>query len=173
MTIISQQQQKQPYVGAGIILTRKGTNETHYLLLKGRDTGVWSFSKGHPEVWDCDAPLRTAVRETFEETGLQAGRDYRIMGNSIRFGKRPYWVGIMTEPFANVVVCRNEHSMAGWFTWEEICHLKANTDVRCWTKKSRGPNGQFMRLAGLLPSPFPESVGKQDTHLNALDHIVS
>ena len=157
MTIID----KNTYVGAGIILTRRSNGETHYLLLKGRNTGVWSFSKGHPEIYDCEAPLRTAVRETFEETGLCAGKDYKIIGDSIRFGKRPYWVGIMNESCATVVVSRNEHSMAGWFTWEEICQLKANTDVRCWMKKSRGPNGQFMRLSSI------DLQGMTDTRLTA------
>jgi len=148
------------YVGAGIILTRLGDNETHYLLLKGKDTGVWSFSKGHPEFCDRTTPLRTAVRETLEETGLVAGRDYNIMGDSIRFGKRPYWVGLMTVNAADVIVCRTEHSEADWFTWEEICNLNANTDVRAWIKKSRGLNGKFMHLTS---APFQ----MQDTHLSA------
>lgn len=138
------------YIGAGIILTRFADNETQYLLLKGlsRDgrQGVWSFSKGHPEFCDRTAPLRTAVRETYEETGLVAGTDYNIMGDSIRFGKRPYWVGIMNTNASEVIVCRAEHSEARWFTWEEICELNANTDVRAWVKKSRGPNGKFMHL---------------------------
>ena len=147
MTIISQRN-KLPYVGAGIILTRIGSDgEQHYLLLKGRDTGVWSFSKGHSEIHDNNTPLRTAVRETFEETGLYAGQDYQIMGDSIRFGKRPYWVGLVSSETKPVVVSRNEHSAAAWFSWEEICMLNANTDVRCWIKKSRGLNGQFMRLS--------------------------
>jgi len=144
----------QSYVGAGIILTRHDDDgETRYLLLKGREGGVWSFSKGHPEIYDCEAPLRTAVRETFEETGLNAGHDYAIIGNSIRFGKRPYWVGIMKESDATIVISRTEHSMASWFSWEEICHLNGNTDVRSWIKKSRGPNGQFMRFTHYLSSP--------------------
>ena len=141
------------YVGAGIILTRIRNDETHYLLLKGLGrNGVWSFSKGHPELCDCETPLRTAVRETCEETGLIAGRDYNIMGDSIRFGKRPYWVGILNTDAAEVVLCRAEHSMAAWFTWEEICELNSNIDVRAWVKKSRGLNGKFMHLTS---SPLP------------------
>ena len=128
MTNISQRKNIS-YLGAGIILTRTGPHgEHHYLLLKGRDTGVWSFSKGHSEVSDCESPLRTAVRETYEETGLRAGRDYHIMGDSIRFGKRPYWVGLVTAESIQVSVNRNEHTMAAWFSWEEICKLNANTD---------------------------------------------
>ena len=151
------------YVGAGIILTRIRNDETHYLLLKGlgRD-GVWSFSKGHPEFCDYESPLRTAVRETTEETGLVAGCDYNIVGDSIRFGKRPYWVGILNVDAAEVVVCRAEHSMAAWFTWEEISALNANTDVRAWVKKSRGTNGKFMYLT----SP-PLLSQMQNTRLSA------
>jgi len=154
---------KHTYVGAGIILTRVTNGEHHYLLLKGRDTGIWSFSKGHPEDYDEKAPLRTAVRETFEETGLQVGCDYAIVGDSIRFGKRPYWVGLMKNPHAAVKVNRNEHSTAAWFSWEEICQLNTNTDVRCWIKKSRGANSRFMVLSSLRLSPS----GTQDTHLIA------
>lgn len=150
MTII-ETRSKQSYVGAGIILVRGDK----YLLLKGRSTGVWSFSKGHPEVPDNETPLRTAVRETYEETGLVAGVHYSIVGDSIRFGKRPYWVGVMKEPYAQVVVCRKEHSMAAWFTWEEITTLNSNTDVRQWIKKSRSPNGEFTRLT---------SCSRQETH---------
>ena len=153
------------YVGAGIILTRINTEyegETQYLLLKGKETGVWSFSKGHPEFCDREAPLRTAVRETWEETGLVAGRDYNIMGDSIRFGKRPYWVGILNTNAADVIVCRAEHSEARWCTWEEICNLNANTDVRAWIKKSRGANGKFMHLTS------PQLLSRmQDTRLSA------
>ena len=153
---------KRTYVGAGIILTRCAPNgDRQYLLLKGRDTGIWSFSKGHPEDYDEKAPLRTAVRETYEETGLQVG-DYVIVGDSIRFGKRPYWVGIMKKPHATVTVNRNEHTMAAWFSWEEICQLNTNTDVRCWMKKSRGVNSRFMAFSSLVLCPSPS--GTQDTH---------
>ena len=137
------------YVGAGIILVQPG-NDSQFLLLRGRDTGVWSFSKGHREIIDGDAPLRTAVRETYEETHLVAGTDYDIIGNSIRFGKRPYWIGVMRPTAAPVIVARNEHTTAAWFTWAEIAELTANTDVRCWIKKSRGANGEFMRLMGFI-----------------------
>jgi 8-oxo-dGTP pyrophosphatase MutT (NUDIX family) len=154
---------KSTYVGAGIILTRIRNDDTHYLLLKGRDTGVWSFSKGHPEFCDCETPLRTAVRETSEETGLVAGRDYNIVGDSIRFGKRPYWVGILNKNAAEVVVSRAEHTMAAWLTWEEICTLNSNTDVRAWVKKSRGLNGKFMHLTS-APLPLQST---SYTHLSA------
>jgi 8-oxo-dGTP pyrophosphatase MutT (NUDIX family) len=134
-------------VGAGIILVRN-TENTQYLLLKGCTSGIWSFSKGHTESIDNGSALRTAVRETQEETGLCAGVDYDIIGNSIRFGKRPYWIGVVRgEP--TVVLSQNEHSEAQWFTREEILALNSNMDVRDWIKRSHG-------FTQLLSSNIPD-----------------
>lgn len=139
------------YVGAGIILVKRTVGEAdRYLLLRGRTTDVWSFSKGHPERDDDGSQLRTAVRETFEETGYSAGLDYEIVGSSIRFGKRPYWIGICRDDLPEVRLSFKEHSEAAWLTWAEITAVKGNSDVRAWIKKSRLPNGEFMRLSSCL-----------------------
>jgi 8-oxo-dGTP pyrophosphatase MutT (NUDIX family) len=164
------------YVGAGIILMARSPclGEDRFLLLKGLDSGVWSFPKGHPEAMDGGMPLCTAVRETREETGLVAGVDYDILSESIRFGKRPYWIGVVRPTMGRIQLACDEHSMAAWFTWSEIANLEAcNTDVRCWIKKSRGPNGVFVRLTSLidsllsLPSAAQETI---DTHSTCEGH---
>jgi 8-oxo-dGTP pyrophosphatase MutT (NUDIX family) len=136
-----------------------------FLLLRGRDTGIWSFPKGHPEPDDAGVPLQTALRETREETGYEAGRDYSLLGDaSIRLGKRPYWVGLL-HPGAPLRprLALGEHSDAGWFTWAEIGRLPTNTDVRSWHKKAMVPSSGFCRLMtsrglamGLEPMPVPE-----------------
>lgn len=128
------------YLGAGIILV--SPDRTRYLVLRGH-TGVWSFSKGHPEIIDSGTPLRTACRETFEETGFVAGVDYTVLGNSIRFGKRPYWVGVMDQETMPRLAER-EHSGAAWLTVDEIEGVNGNGDIRDWVKKM---DGEFMRLA--------------------------
>jgi 8-oxo-dGTP pyrophosphatase MutT (NUDIX family) len=150
MTINDMNTKTPTYLGAGIILMNPENNT--FLLLKGVRTGVWSFSKGHPETGDHEAPLRTAVRETFEETGLRAGYDYNIIGNSIRFGKRPYWLGVMKHTDTMVTLSRTEHSAAAWMSWEEINNLNTNTntDVRCWVKKSQSDHGEFSRVISLI-----------------------
>ena len=146
-----------------------------FLLLRGRDTGIWSFSKGHPEEEDGGNPLRTALRETREETGYEVGRDYTLIADtSIRLGKRPYWVGIMTPTAGfhpRLATC--EHSDSGWFTWSEVGRLPTNTDVRAWVKKAAVATSGFARLmttAGLglvLAPPSPEFSSKRPTHLTA------
>ena len=127
-------------------------NDT-FLVLKGARTGVWSFSKGHPEIIDHEAPLRTAVRETSEETGLYAGVDYDIIGSSMRFGKRPYWLGLMKNADATITLSRREHSESAWMSWEDIQCLNANMDVRAWVTKSRSLCGEFHRIISWIHRP--------------------
>lgn len=157
---VLQKQQGRHYVGAGIILVRLDGEAARFLLLRGRDTGIWSFSKGHPEETDHARPLRTAVRETYEETGLMNGRDYAIVGNSVRFGKRPYWLGVvMPDSLDRVRVAHAEHNMAAWLTHSEIEDLKmsTNTDVRVWSTKAARPNSTFAQtlkfVQGLVSVP--------------------
>jgi len=150
-------------------------SEFQFLLLKGLTTRIWSFSKGHPETCDGGAPLRTAVRETLEETGLEAGRDYDIIGDSIRYGKRPYWIGLLREGAGPVTLSSSEHSEAAWFSREEMEELNSNSDVRSWIKKSQGPCSQFGRITAFISSLRPRPLLQHtiDTHSTSLDHIVS
>ena len=125
------------YIGAGIILIHLSESGPRYLMLKGSRSGIWSFSKGHPEMVDRGSPLRTAVRETEEETGYVNGRDYTIVGDAIRFGKRPYWLGIVTaEVPPPMKLSRTEHVEAAWLSRNEVSTLNSNTDVRAWAKKA-------------------------------------
>ncbi len=139
------------YVGAGVILIQMADGETRFLLLRGTESGVWSFSKGHPEVCDRNSPLRTAVRETQEETGLRCGLDYDIMGDALRFGKRPYWIGVVRNGQVPINLTAREHDSYGWFTVSEILDLNTNCDVRTWVKKARGPS-KFTHTMGLITS---------------------
>ena len=113
---------------------------------------------------DRETPLRTAVRETFEETGLTHGKEYTIVGSSIRFGKRPYWLGVVKDNDTKIRLNPKEHCAYGWFTWAEIEKLPmTNMDVRAWVKKSRSPSGNWVHLTQqasvaldvILTSPSP------------------
>jgi len=131
--------------GAGVILFRfrvrsedcDSDPDPEFLLLKGRDTGVWSFPKGHPEAADNGEALLTATRETYEETGYLYDKDYHICGGSIRFGKRPYWVGYLSSARMPLLRSR-EHTRYAWLTKAEleVSGIQANLDVRGWLRRT-------------------------------------
>lgn len=153
------------YGGAGILLTRLDADGPRFLLLCGRDSHIWSFPKGHPESGDRGAPLRTAVRETHEETGFVAGRDYTIYGSAMRFGKRPYWLGIL-DPTNQRPLClaAREHLCARWFSMDElVLGLKMNSDVRDWCAHN-GPGTPFYAT---LMSASQMLFATQPTHSTA------
>lgn len=147
MTATNMSPSGRQYIGAGIILMRPTADggEMEYLLLQGC-SGVWSFPKGHPEATDRGSPLRTAVRETYEETGFLCDRDYNILGNSMRFGKRPYWLGLVSSA-APPRLAATEHSGYAWMTAGAVRGLEnTNGDVRAWAKKTESTASQFCRM---------------------------
>lgn len=59
-------------VSAGIITIRRNPSGSHYLLLKHKNGGHWSFPKGHIE--EGEVPKQAALRELEEETALALQR---------------------------------------------------------------------------------------------------
>ncbi len=173
------------YVGAGIILLRypSHNSEPEFLLLKGADTGIWSFPKGHPEANDKNYPFYTAIRETSEETGFQYDVDYTVMGDVIRFGKRFYWYGVVSRSsmYNPISLMSREHAGYGWFRVCDLMKLTANYDVRSWVKKMYGEPGHYNSYMmykslyedGIPISPDMSSYTTPDMHSNALDHNAS
>jgi 8-oxo-dGTP pyrophosphatase MutT (NUDIX family) len=167
--------------GAGVILFRFRSEscEPEFLLLKGRDTGVWSFPKGHPEAADNGEALQTAIRETYEETGYIYGEDYHICGGSIRFGKRPYWVGYLSSTKLPRLTAR-EHARYAWFTKAELesgrSEIQANLDVRGWLRRSSTAFQEAIRSWSVVepvPSIQIASSEMPDTHSIDEDNIVT
>ena len=167
--------------GAGVILFRfrlvGDALEPEFLLLKGRDTGVWSFPKGHPELADNGEALLTATRETYEETGYMYGEDYHICSGSIRFGKRPYWVGYLSSTRLPLLTAR-EHARYAWYTKAELesgrFDIQANLDVRGWLRRSSTAFQEAIRSQmTLLQSDPVASSEMQDTHSSDADNIVT
>jgi 8-oxo-dGTP pyrophosphatase MutT (NUDIX family) len=133
----------QGYKGAGIILVRPGAEGPHFLLLRGATCDIWGFPKGHREEEDGGEALRTAVRETREETGLLPEIDYTLVSRTMRFGKYLYWLGVVrADATVSVRLAPREHSAAGWFTLNEITQMTTNHGVRAWLKSS----ASFMRF---------------------------
>jgi len=126
------------YIGAGLILINA---HGEVLLVRDARSNRLGFPKGHPEKRDKDIPLNTAIRECWEETGLNPGTDYQLDGNNKpkRIGKRLYFSGICwTEIFHTENVNEKEISEIGWWSLEKLgktVENELNSDLRCWLKK--------------------------------------
>jgi 8-oxo-dGTP pyrophosphatase MutT (NUDIX family) len=145
-------------IGAGFILRN---NLGQILLVCDARSSRWGFPKGHPEKIDLGQPLNTAVRETWEETGLRAFTDYTVDNTKPRrIGKRLYFSGVcnMTS-FPATTATPEEISGIRWWNVEEFANNEAilNSDLRCWIKKFRyrSPALGPTRSPSFGPAPAP------------------
>jgi 8-oxo-dGTP pyrophosphatase MutT (NUDIX family) len=126
------------YVGAGLILRNSKFN---VILVRDARSSRWGFPKGHPEIEDKKLPINTAVRETYEETGLLPDVDYIIDGaNGKRIGKRVYFSGqCVRESFDKSKQPTREISDVRWWPIDELFKNEGilNSDLRCWLRKLR------------------------------------
>lgn len=171
------------FIGAGIVLMRRPdalSSEPRFLLLRGISSAeIWSFSKGHPEPQDGGDPFRTALRETFEETGYVLHRDFSLIcSKSMRLGKRPYWIGVMKSSASlRPRLQKKEHNAYGWFSLSEAKELISNTDVRHWIKKAQTPYSYFSQLIneclGITTSCLSSSSSTWTRHSSVPECIAS
>lgn len=145
------------YLGAGIIVTHHDGTALRFLLLEGAKTNIWSFPKGHGEMKDGHNPFRTAVRETEEETGLVAVRDYTVLSHPFHLDNRWYWIGIVrsADVAASIRLAPKEHCRYAWLTLAEMEALPSNISVRCWVQKaSTSPiiKGAISFLSSMKPT---------------------
>ena len=127
--------------GAGVVMTWQPPKNRpiKYLLLKGAETGKWSFPKGHIESFD-KTTQDTAIREVIEETGLRAEIDYTLSTNSKRYGRNIYWTGVVRHYFTpKINISAREHTTYSWFTLTELLEADpsiVNKDIREWIAKN-------------------------------------
>jgi 8-oxo-dGTP pyrophosphatase MutT (NUDIX family) len=110
-------------VFGGIIQNSEGK----YLLVRGRQSGKWSFPKGHIE--PNESELECVCREVKEETGItELPNPLRCV--PLRAGVYYlFWMpnDPVLEPRDN-----REIAEAGWFTEEEAAQLRMNIDANTY-----------------------------------------
>lgn len=111
------------------------TNESRILLVRGRDTGIWSFPKGH--ITGNELPKDCALRELREETGIQLS-DLNCIGSKKLYAGEYFIYEIQNEIDIHIQD-KKEISEAGWFTMEEFRRFHCNVDIMNFiTKINRG-----------------------------------
>lgn len=114
---------------AGIIIFR---DKIEYLLLlssKKTEFPNWTPPKGKLEY--NEEFLDAAIRETFEETGLQIKEDYEIINNDFKLiSEYPvkektvvYWLAKTVDPNLETIKLSDEHVDFRWATLNEAVDL--------------------------------------------------
>lgn len=104
------------------------------LLVKGRLSGKWSLPKGHMEGREND--LQCALRELFEETGIQPDVKYSYFK---KFAAGGYFIYFMESEPTPQIQSNQEISEVAWYAVPEIRKLNCNLDLNCffrWMKKN-------------------------------------
>ena len=101
-----------------------------YALVQGKQTGKWSFPKGHVNRFE--TPLECVVREVHEETGLEH-LPPPLQGLSLDVGYY-YCFEVPAELVLNPRDI-NEVQNVGWFTLEQMRTMSVNIDISAYLKQ--------------------------------------
>ncbi len=98
------------------------------LVVQGRETGKWSFPKGHKNNVS-ESPLECALRETWEECGLTLGKGYLEM---IQLAAGRYFVYRLEDEPKLLSHDNNEIMDMRWVELEKLGDLNNNCDIRSY-----------------------------------------
>jgi 8-oxo-dGTP pyrophosphatase MutT (NUDIX family) len=113
----------------GVILITKN-RET--VVIKGRQSGKWSFPKGHG--LKNESPLDASLRELKEETGIDLGTNPRP-DDEIRFPTGTYFIFYLDETITLNPQDQKEVEDAKWIQIDNLKYLYGNMDLKLFTRK--------------------------------------
>lgn len=122
-------QQKKAKICGGILRIKCEDGETRYALVQGRETGKWSFPKGHSNEYEL--PLECCLREIAEETSIDA---LPIPSEYHQIGYGEYFVFDMPSQPPLIPRDTKEIVNTRWVTIEEMGELHLNADATLYRK---------------------------------------
>lgn len=115
-------------------------NEYKYLVIKQKNTNSYGFPKGHME--DDETKIETAIRETFEETGINV-RIYEDEYSVVYYSPKVNVIKELTIYLAeaintNVVIQEEEIISYHWLNYKDVLNiLTYDTDKDIFTTLSK------------------------------------
>ena len=100
-------------------------NTIYYALVQGRQTGKWSFPKGHAN--EGEEPLKCALREIEEETGLTGLVEENRVCGKVGYGN--YFLFILPSMVELKAVDTKEIMATAWVSVEQMHEMNVNADV--------------------------------------------
>lgn len=120
-------EQKPQVFSCGFLVMRKKKKKLQFLLMKHADR--WDLPKGHVDPGE--TKLQTALRELYEETGIQDGQieidpgyefvnHYWVKGKNgrQRLKELTIYLATLKKDFANQPIIATEHQDSRWFDWK-------------------------------------------------------
>lgn len=105
------------------------THTNRYALVQGRETGKWSFPKGHVNRYE--TPFECVIREVREETGIDS---LPMPREGIPLGVGYYYSFIVPDEILLIPEDTREVQTAGWFSIEEMRDMRLNIDASTFVR---------------------------------------
>lgn len=100
-----------------------------YAMVQGRETGKWSFPKGHVNRYE--TPFECVIREVREETGIDS---LPIPQEGVPLGVGYYYSFIVPDEIPLTPEDTREVQTAGWFSLEEMKEMRLNIDASTFVR---------------------------------------
>lgn len=100
-----------------------------YALVQGRQTGKWSFPKGHVNRFE--TPFECVTREVKEEVGLNI---LPTPKRGVPLGVGYYYYFEVNEELELKPIDIEEVEKAGWYTISEMSSMRLNIDASTYTR---------------------------------------
>jgi len=115
----------------GIIFLNKGDeyNQTKFIVVRGKDSGIWSFPKGRMDENEDEEVC--AIREVYEETGIKI--DSLKGKERIKIGRNTYfivYVNNIEEYNEFSIKDKYEVDIVEWKSFSELKNMSCNKDIR-------------------------------------------
>lgn len=120
-----------PAKRGGIIFLNKNSSfeDTKFLVVRGKETGIWSFPKGRMD--DNEDEEVCAIREVYEETGILI--DNLKENEKLKLGRNTYFIIYVDDINKyNTFNIKDtyEVDIVEWKTFSELKLLSCNKDIR-------------------------------------------
>ena len=126
------QKEKKAKISGGILRIKCEDGQTRYALVQGRETGKWSFPKGHSN--EGEAPIECTQREVAEETGIDKLPDPI---DYVQIGYGNYFIFNVSELVPLIPRDTHEIMDTKWVTLDEMAKMPLNADASLYRKKMK------------------------------------
>ena len=107
------------------------SDQQKVLVVKGRESGKWSFPKGHPK--QGESGFECARRETLEETGLELSSAFERV---LLLATGAYYVVRSSEQECATQDAEEVEEIA-WMSFEELRRSRVNVDINTFLRQHK------------------------------------